>query len=151
MLVVLNAYLSALMYFKSFVIFYLFIFNRPEGKAESEHYGRTENNTVASTTNLSQQLHSICQDQREGAGAFHQLEQFQAATTALECSPFKHPFCANWTKHTHKEFSHSLYGCEWGGTYRACQRTIWGLHFSAGECPEPAIWAMLAKSNCLFS
>lgn len=57
------------MYFKSLAIFCLFIFNRPEGKSEQEHYGRAENNTLASTTNLSQQLHSICQDQREGAPA----------------------------------------------------------------------------------
>lgn len=92
--VVLNAYLSAEVYFKIFALFYLLILNQPsEGKSEAGHYRRAGNN-IASTANLPQQLHGICQEQREGARAFHQQEQFQAVTAALKSSPYNHPFYA---------------------------------------------------------
>lgn len=79
--------------FKIFAFFSFFILNKPsEGKSEAEYYGRAGNNILASTANLSQQLHGICQEQREGARVFHQHERFQAVTTALKSSPYNHPF-----------------------------------------------------------
>lgn len=83
------------MYFKIFDLFYLFILTKTfEGKSEAEHYGRAGINILASTANLSQQLHGICQEQREGARALQQQERLQAVTTALKSSPYNSLFYA---------------------------------------------------------